>query len=259
MKKEKYQYIYGPVSSWRLGVSLGIDPLSAREKICSFDCIYCQLGETFHFEKERRAYLKTDEVVEELNRFPGVPIDYITFSGSGEPTLAGNLGGMIAAVKSCRNEKIAVLTNSSLIMRGDVRTDLSLADFVIAKLDACSEDSLQRINKPVPGIDFESIFQGLKEFRAGYHGKFALQIMFMEENRDDSYKLADLAHEIEPDEVQINTPLRPCAVQPLSPEEISVIKEKFVGLNPITVYEKEKKETSPVSSEDTLKRRGKVV
>ena len=82
--------------------------------------------------------------------------------------------------------------------------------------------------------------------------------MFMEENRDDSSRLAALASEIEPDEVQINTPLRPCAVRPLSPKEISAIKERFAGLNPVTVYEKERKETTPVSTQDTLKRRGKV-
>lgn len=258
MKKERYQYIYGPVSSWRLGISLGIDPLSSREKICSFDCIYCQLGETFRFEKERSIYLKTDKMITEINRFPAVPVDFITFSGTGEPTLAANLGGMIATVKSCRNERIAVLTNSSLLVRRDVRTDLSLADCVIAKLDACSEDSLQRINRPIAGIDFQSILQGLKEFRENYHSKFALQIMFTEENKKDSERLAELAREIKPDEVQINTPLRPCAARPLSPEEISAIKEKFIGLNPITVYERERKETTPVSSEDTLKRRGKV-
>lgn len=259
MNGERFKYIYGPVSSWRLGRSLGIDPLSAQEKICSFDCIYCQLGKTLHFGKERKIYVPPEEILKEINSLPDIPVDYITFSGTGEPTLAKNLGEMIETIKASRKERTAVLTNSSLMNREDVKKDLSKADFVVAKLDAYSEDSLEMINQPMEDILFNSILRGIKDFRAIYHGKLALQIMFIELNKDSCERLVNFAREIEPDEVQINTPLRPCGVKPLSEEEISTIKEYFTGLNPISVYEKERKEAFPISGKDTLKRRGKVV
>ena len=99
MSKSGYRYIYGPVSSWRLGRSLGVDPISAKEKICTFDCVYCQLGRTKTFSSERREFVRIKDVIHEIQTLPLPPIDYITFSGAGEPTLAKNLGGMIKAVK----------------------------------------------------------------------------------------------------------------------------------------------------------------
>jgi len=258
MSRRDLKYIYGPVPSWRLGSSLGIDPISSEDKICSFDCIYCQLGKTSKFTKERRFYVQVDDIIEEINSLPQVKIDYITFSGRGEPTLAKNLGDMIKAIKTLRNEKIAVITNSSLIYEEEVRKDLSLADFVIAKLEAYSQESLQTINRPIDNITFQRILDGIKQFKSEYKGKLALQIMFIGENKNDAKELAQLAREIKPDEVQINTPLRPCGVNPLSKEEIDTIKGYFQDMNYISVYESRKKEVEPISEEETLRRRGKT-
>ena len=132
---KKYQYIYGPVSSWRLGSSLGVDPLSQKEKICSFDCLYCQLGKTRILTETRKLYVSKEDILKEFQDLPDISTDYITFSGRGEPTLAENLGQMISAVKAIRPEPIAVITNSSLMGRQDVREEISGADFVICKLD----------------------------------------------------------------------------------------------------------------------------
>ena len=112
MEPPKYKYIYGPVSSWRLGRSLGIDPISSFQKTCTFDCVYCQSGRTEVFSTRREVFVPTEALIQELNSLPEVSIDYITFAGNGEPTLAKNLGGMIRAVKIIRREKIAVITNS---------------------------------------------------------------------------------------------------------------------------------------------------
>jgi len=130
--RSDFKYIYGPVPSWRLGSSLGIDPLSKDGKVCSFDCLYCQLGETKFLTDERKKFVPGEEVIGELDSLPTLKIDYITFSGMGEPTLASNLGQMIKAIKKIRKEKIAVLTNSSLMHREDVQKDLFCADFVVA-------------------------------------------------------------------------------------------------------------------------------
>ncbi|MBN2483962.1 MAG: radical SAM protein [Candidatus Omnitrophica bacterium] len=258
MKGKPYRYIYGPVPSWRLGSSLGIDPLSQDRKICTFDCVYCQIGNIESFTDERNEFVKISDIVEELDRLPLLKIDYITFSGTGEPTLAKNLGQMIRALKKIRNEKIAVLTNSSLMDREDVQEDLSAADFVAAKLDAATEDVFEPVNKPMSTIKLDRIIEAIKKFRTRYPGKLALQIMCIEENRRQAEEIAAIAREIKPDEVQLNTPLRPCRVRSLSREEMDRIKGYFSGINVISVYESEKKKVKPVSDEATLRRRGKV-
>ena len=189
---------------------------------------------------------------------PPLKIDYITFSGIGEPTLAGNLGEMIKAIKKTRKERIAVLTNSSLMHRGDVRKDLFLADFIVAKLDAPSQNIFERVNQPIKTIKFDSIIEALKDFKSSYLGKLALQIMFLGQNKKYAPEIAKIAKEINPDEVQLNTPLRPCRVKPLPKQELDEIKKYFEGLKVISVYEAKIQKVKPVSGEDTLKRRGKI-
>ncbi|MBU4311369.1 MAG: radical SAM protein [Candidatus Omnitrophica bacterium] len=258
MKTKDFKYIYGPVPSWRLGSSLGIDPISQAGKVCTFDCLYCQLGKTENFTGERKIFISVTKIIEELDLLPTVQFDYITFSGRGEPTLAGNLGQMIKAIKKIRKEKIAILTNSSLLNRRDVQEDLLPADFVVAKLDADSQKVFDIINKPMEAIKFDAIMEGIKDFRGIYKGKLALQIMFITENKKYVEKIAGLTKEIDPDEVQINTPLRPCGVKPLSKTELGTIESYFNALNVVSVYKAEKKKVKPISNEDTLKRRGKI-
>jgi len=258
MWKKDLKYIYGPVSSWRLGSSLGIDPISFENKICTFDCVYCQLGKTSKFTKEREIYVQQDDIIDEISSLPPIKIDYITFSGRGEPTLAKNLGKMIKAIRTLRKDKIAVITNSSLLYREDVIEDLLSTDFVIAKLDAYSQESLETINRPMVGISFQKTLEGIKQLKSEYNGRFALQIMFIKENKKYASEIAQFAKEICPDEVQINTPLRPCAVKPLPDEELNNLKAYFSELNAISVYEASRKDVKPISDIDTLARRGKI-
>lgn len=253
-----YKYIYGPVPSWRLGSSLGIDPLSKDGKVCTFDCVYCQLGEAKFLTDERKIFVPVAEIIEELVSLPPLEIDYITFSGTGEPTLAENLGDMIRAIKKIRREKIAILTNSSLMHREDVQKNLFLADFVVAKLDAPSQKVFEQVNRSLNTIRIENIIRAIKDFKNCYKGKLALQIMFIEQNKKYAPGIAKIAKDVNPDEVQINTPLRPCRVKPLPKEELNEIKQHFEGLNVISVYEAETKKVEPVSGENTLKRRGKI-
>jgi wyosine [tRNA(Phe)-imidazoG37] synthetase (radical SAM superfamily) len=255
---KNFKYIYGPVSSWRLGSSLGIDPLSQEGKVCTFDCVYCQIGKTNLLTKERKSFVRIPDLIDELSVLPSLKIDYITFSGRGEPTLASNLGQMIKAIKKIRKEKIAVLTNSSLMYREDVQRDLFLSDFVVAKLDAHSQKIFELVNQPIKDIKLDTVIQAIKEFKSNYSGKLALQIMFVEENKKYALEIAQIAKEINPDEVQLNTPLRPCKVKPLPKEDLDEIRKYFEGLKVISVYEAKIREVTPISTEDTLKRRGKV-
>lgn len=261
--KKGFQYIYGPVPSWRLGSSLGIDLLSQAEKICNFDCLYCQLGQNKKYTLERKAYVPIKEVIDELGELPDTNIDYITFSGRGEPTLAANLGEGIKAVKLIRKEPVAVLTNGSLMGMDEVRKEIISADFVVAKLDAYSPESLREINRPAEGIEFGNVLEGIKTFKKSFKGKLALQMMFIDNNKNDVDKLIYLANYIKPDEVQVNTPLRPCGIKALTKEEILTIKNSFIasckGVNVVSAYdERANKNIVSLSDEDTLKRRGKV-
>jgi wyosine [tRNA(Phe)-imidazoG37] synthetase (radical SAM superfamily) len=257
MENKRFNYIYGPVSSWRLGSSLGVDLISAGKKICPLDCCYCQLGETKEFSRQRKIFVPTQKVIEELQQMPSVSIDYITFSGTGEPTLALNLGETILKIRKISDAKIAVITNSALINESSVQKDLSLADFVVFKLDAASDDVLRIVDRPLTGIKINDIITGIKTFHRQYDTKIALQIMFFEQNRHQARQLAQIARQIAPNQVQINTPLRPCGVKPLSSAEIDKVKQHFKGLPVISVYQADRKKVNPLSSQDTITRRGK--
>ena len=251
--------IYGPVSSWRLGRSLGVDLLSTKGKTCSFDCIYCQLGRTVHSVTEPRQFVSMTKLAEELETVKNTAADYVTFSGIGEPTLASNLGEAIELVKSVLELPVAVLTNSSLMTREDVRQELSLADVVVAKVDAPDEELFHQINRPAVEYTLDEIIQAIMLFREEYQGKLALQMMFVEANKGYAPEMARIAKRLLPDEVQINTPLRPCAVKPLVPEDINTIRQAFSGLKGVvTVYEAPRPEVIPLNQEETLLRRPKL-
>ena len=249
--------IYGPVPSWRLGRSLGVDPVSSKGRTCSFDCVYCQLGRTKHPVTERRNFIRVEQLIEELKRAEGLLLDYITFSGVAEPTLAANLGPLARAVRERSPYPIAILTNSSLMVREDVRQDLALFDLVAAKVDAPNEALFRAINRPFIPNSLEEIVEGIRLFRDEFTGRLALQMMFVEPNKDHASEMAELARELRPDEVQLNTPLRPSPVRPLSPEEMEVIEETFEGLSVLNVYKAERPEVVPLEESETRRRRPK--
>lgn len=259
MTAEKHSYVYGPVYSWRLGYSLGIDPVSDRHKICNYDCPYCQLGRTVEYVNERREFVPVETILAEIDRIPKTTrVDYYTFSGRGEPTLALNLGAMIRALKSRESgRKIAVITNSSLLDRKDVRDDLLAADYVSAKLDAGTERGFRAADLPADGLEFGAIVEGIKEFRAVYKGRLALQVMFTGVNVEEAAAIAGVAREIMADEVQLNTPLRACAVEPLSEARMVQVKKIFTGLPAVTVYERERKTAAAESERATIQRHGR--
>lgn len=262
MEQPQYKYIYGPVFSWRIGRSLGIDPISSFQKVCTFDCVYCQAGRTEIFSSAREVFVPTEALIHELRSLPDVPVDCITFAGNGEPTLAKNLGEMIRAVKMIRPEKIVVITNASLIDRQDVVEDLLLADLVEAKLDASSEASFQGVNQPMSEILWDDLVPGLKSFRKIYKGHLTLQLMFVPSNKGCAAMMAKIAHEIGPDDVEINTPLRASPVKPLSIEEIEQITAIFRGIcgdriRVRSVYEAKREKSRPFSQPSTERRRGK--
>ncbi|HEO63833.1 MAG TPA: radical SAM protein, partial [Candidatus Omnitrophica bacterium] len=247
MNNNKFKYIYGPVSSWRLGSSLGIDLISQDNKICSFDCIYCQISEPSALSVERKVFIPTVDIVQEIDSLPqGLDIDYATFSGCGEPTLALNIAEVNLKAKEILKVSTALLTNSSLLSRDDLRNDISGVDFVVAKLDAYDDASLSRINRPHKNLNFKNILDGIRLFRAQYKGKLGIQIMFTKENRDRAKVIAELVLSFSPDEVQLNTPLRESKTAPLSKDDMQRVEKFFKDFNVVSVYDKRKKDTVPL-------------
>ena len=255
IKDPVFQYIFGPVRSWRLGRSLGIDPLSSKDKICNMDCIYCQLGKTARLSNERKIYVPTRDVLNEISRVPLNLVDYITFSGRGEPTLAKNLGEMIRGIKAVRREKVAVLTNSSLMNLKEVRDDLMAADFVLAKLDAGNQELFQEVAQG-QGLDLEEIIQGIIKFHLKFKGKLALQIMLVDRNIENIRQMAQIAKRIGADEIQLDTPLRPSAVKPLERQRLQWAKKFFEGMNVVSVFDAPLQEYTPMDEKATMDRHG---
>jgi wyosine [tRNA(Phe)-imidazoG37] synthetase (radical SAM superfamily) len=251
---ELRRVVYGPVPSWRLGRSLGIDLLS-RPKTCSFDCIYCQLGPTRHQVTWRDEFVPTSRVLCELEALPALQVDFVTFSGMGEPTLAANLGDAIVHVKRRLPWPVAVLTNSSLLTDPGVRAELCLADLVIAKLDAPDEELFRKVNRPARSIGFQLVLENLRRLREECRGRLAIQVMLCQENRNHASQIAQAIRSLRPDEVQLNTPLRPSGTPALSLAEMECVKRAFAGLPVASVYEAERVTVETLDAAETAARR----
>ena len=208
--------VYGPVLSRRLGPSLGIDPIPF--KTCNWNCIYCQLGRSVPLRTERCEYVKNEDVLRQLGSAlealaPG-QARWVTFSGSGEPTLHSGLGRLIRGAKVLTLLPIAVVTNGALLSRPDVRDDLLAADAVLPTLDAGSEAVYRRINRPAPGLTFDEHLDGLRTFRRAYSGRLWVEVMLVGGVNDDEASLEDIGRalrEVEPDAVHVTQPVRPPA------------------------------------------------
>jgi wyosine [tRNA(Phe)-imidazoG37] synthetase (radical SAM superfamily) len=228
-----HTFVFGPVPSRRLGFSLGVDIIP--RKYCNFDCIYCQVGKTTSKNVTRRKFFEVDEVVKEICDTVrcGEKIDYITFSGSGEPTLNQNLGATIQEVKRVINIPIAVITNSSLLSFEEVRNDLIGADVVLPSLDAASDEMFKRINRPQANIELLEIVEGIKSFRKHYKGLIWLEIMVIKGLNDapeELQRLSAMVNSLNVDKVHLNTVTRPPSEKdagPLNEKKLDRIRKVF--------------------------------
>ena len=228
------QKIFGPVPSRRLGTSLGVDVIPY--KTCTFDCVYCECGATTDKTVERRDFCPVREVVDELearlSAMRGKP-DCITLSGSGEPTLYSRLGELIDEAKRLTDLPVAVITNSSLLWMPDVRRELSRADVVLPSLDAATEDSFHRINRPHEFVSLPRIIDGLRTFLTEYRGAALLEILLIEGYNTDGRNLEALRSILSGlriDKVQLNTAVRPGSerhIEPLDDASMERIRAFF--------------------------------
>ena len=229
------KYIYGPVKSRRLGLSLGIT--LTPYKTCSFNCVYCQLGKTTQLAGERKEYIPIEEILNELkswlenNTDEVKNLNYITLSGSGEPTLNIKLGQLIAEIKKITNVAVAVITNASLLNDPLVRKDLSLVGLIVPSLDSVTAKILTKIDRPHPAIKLENIIDGLINLKKEFRGKIWLEVMLVKGINDDLRqikKLKEVTDRINPDKIQLNSPVRTTTepnIFPVDKKKLEKIKE----------------------------------
>lgn len=211
------KYLYGPVKSRRLGLSLGVTLLP--QKVCSFNCIYCQLGKTANLSRERKEYLKPEEILEELkswlaNNADKIGLDYITLCGSGEPTLNTKVKEIIQEIKKITTVPVVVITNACFLNDLALRQALSGADLIVPSLDAVTEEVFKKINRPEPTINIEDIINGLINLRKEFSGKIWLEVMLVRGVNDDLRqlkKMKEVIERINPDKIQLNSPVRTTA------------------------------------------------
>ncbi|MHC4123545.1 MAG: radical SAM protein, partial [Planctomycetota bacterium] len=223
---DKKEYLFGPVPSRRLGLSLGVDIVPF--KFCTQDCIYCQLGRTTKKTIERQEYVPVEPVMAELREkiAEGLKADYITISGSGEPTLNLRIGEFISQIKKITDIPVAVLTNGTLFTQSTVRGACALADLVVPSLDAGDEETFQKIDRPHEQLNLERIIDGLCRFREEFRGQIWLEVFLIEgvnTGTEQISKIKDAVAKIQPDKVQLNTAVRPTAdagVERISPERL---------------------------------------
>jgi len=226
-------YLFGPVPSRRLGLSLGVDIVPF--KTCTLDCVYCQLGPTCQKSIERKDYVPVEAVLAQLRQklAEGIKADFITISGSGEPTLNIRLGEIIKGIKKLTDIPVAVLTNGTLFTDKSVRADCALADVVLPSLDAGDAETFRRINRPHPDISIEKLISGLVSFRDEFAGRIWLEVFLLDGINTDNEQIAkikDAVERIGPDNVHLNTAVRPTAVadvKRVETEKLRAIAEEF--------------------------------
>ncbi len=212
VEREKHSYVFGPVPSRRLGRSLGVDLVPF--KTCSYDCIYCQLGETTNKTVEIKNSVPLDIVIDQIKAKLEFKPDYITLSGSGEPTLCAHISELISRIKSITDVPVAVLTNGSLLWLPQVRKSLLMADLVVPSLDAGSGEIFEYINRPHKSITFDNMLSGLIEFSKEFKGQLWLEVFLLAGVNTTEVQISKLREAIlaiSPDRVQINTVTRPPA------------------------------------------------
>ena len=225
--------VFGPVVSRRLGMSLGVDLVPM--KTCSFSCIYCQLGKTARPTVTRRKFTDPEQVVAEVTDVlnSGPDIDYITLSGSGEPTLEAGIGEIINRLKRASEKPIAILTNGSMFIDSQVRESVREADLILPSLDAATEEVFQRINRPHESLTLDALVEGLQSLRSEYAGSIWLETMLVAGVNDDESHLRELARltrRLVPNRIQLNTAVRPPAetgVEPLGEQQMKAALSIF--------------------------------
>ena len=206
-------YVFGPVPSRRLGLSLGVDLIPF--KTCTFDCLYCEVGKTTSKTLEPKSLVSVRELVHEIKKklLKSKP-DNVTLAGSGEPTLHSRIHEVISSIKEVTETKVALLTNGSLFWKEEIRQRVLKADIILPTLSSVFEDTFRMIHRPHPGLDVSTVIDGLERLRQDYNGLIFLEVVFLKGINDTENEVEGLKNVIErinPEKIQLNTVVRPPA------------------------------------------------
>jgi len=237
----KYRYLFGPIASRRLGISLGVDLV--RRKTCSLDCIYCEAGKTTALTLERREYVPTPEVLAELRDFlaPSPRLDSVTFSGAGEPTLHAGIGEIIQFLKrEYPAYPVTLLTNALGFSDVELRKEVAAVDLCIPSLDASNEDEFQKINRPANGVRFDSFVEGLRQYTWETPSHVVLELFLVpgvNDGEDSATRFRDLISSLKIEKVQLNSLDRPPVEAWVKPCSAAVIHRFVEALSPVVPVE----------------------
>lgn len=230
-----FKHVFGPVPSRRLGVSLGVDLVTPKS--CNMNCVFCECGATRELKLKRESFKDIDEVKNEiLEAIKIVKPDYITFSGSGEPTLSKDLGKIIEWIKSNLEIKVCVITNSLLLEDNEVVKELEKADLIMPTLNSVDNLIFKKINRPSAQIDVSQVMRGLENLSKKYKGKIYIESFIIEglnDSNEHTEKMVAFLKNINFTKLQLNTLDRPGTenwVQPASYETMQRIKNKYLEL-----------------------------
>lgn len=243
----KYKYIFGPVPSRRLGVSLGIDIIP--KKTCCLNCVYCEAGKTTNLTLERKEYVKAEEVIFEIKNYLEEnkgKLDYITFAGSGEPMLNNKIKNIITEIKKITDTKIALITNGIMFYDEKIIDEVLEVDMIMPSLDAVSNEIFEKINRPVKEIDLEKVIEGLIKLRKKFKGIINLEIFIIDginNTKEELDKFKEVILKINPDKVQINSLDRPPVEKWVDNIDMKKLEEiiEYWGIENVEIIKKYKK------------------
>ncbi len=233
------KYLFGPVPSRRLGISLGVDLVPL--KVCTLNCVYCEVGRTTNLTTERKEYVPIDDVISELDEYlsENHKLDYITFSGQGEPTLNSGIEKIIKFVKEKYPQyKLALITNGTLFYEENLRKEISDVDLILPSLDAAITNSFIKVDRPSPNLKLDKIINGLIALRKEFRGLIYLEVFIvpgLNDSEEDVLALKENIIKINPDLVQLNTLDRPGTESWVVPESVQTLRKIADSLSPIKV------------------------
>ncbi len=252
-----YKYLFGPVPSRRLGISLGVDLVP--KKVCSLDCVYCEVGKTTLHTSDRKEYIPFEKLIKELKYYleNNTMPDFLTLTGSGEPTLNSRLGDIIDFIKqNFPKVPVAVITNGTLLTNPEVINELKKADVVLPSLDAATDNTFKKINGPLPDHSVKDHVEGLIKFRECFKGQMWLEVFVLpgyNNKPEEINELKSIIEKIAPDAVQLNTLDRPGVLKDLQPamsEELEEIAD-FLSLPSIElIVNKTKQQNTVIEKKD---------
>lgn len=241
----KYKHLFGPVPSRRLGVSLGIDLI--EHKTCNLNCVYCECGKTTNHTMERKEYIKAELILDELREFlKDKPyLDFITFAGSGEPTLNSKIGYIIDEIKKITDTKVALITNGALLNDEKLLDELKNCDIIIPSLDAVSEDIFEKINRPCDGLDIESVKNGLIKLSDTFKGEIYLEVFIIDginNGEEELKRFKDFFKKIKVKKIQLNSLDRPPVEKWVKKADIEILEEikKYFDMKNVDIVSKYK-------------------